>query len=148
MVDFGDFTIGILLTGLFMFVFIGFAGQMAIDNPTNQSILDDKSVSDVYTSINTTLLAVKPDSDKNSKGFFNSQISPENSGGSGGIVIDSIVGITQLISSGFVSGTFGVVANFFTTTLGLNSNLVFGLIMSFFTITIILLAWRVYRAGN
>tara|TARA_R110000787_G_scaffold199647_2_gene310757 strand:- start:5495 stop:5941 length:447 start_codon:yes stop_codon:yes gene_type:complete len=148
MVGFGDFTIGILLTGLFMFVFIAFGGQMALDNPTNQSILDNGAVSEAYGSINDTLLAVKPSTDENNEGFFDSPISKENTGGAGGIVIDSIVGITQLISSGFVSGTFGVVANFFTVVLGLDSTLVFNLMMSFFTITIILLAWRVYRAGN
>ena len=147
MVDFGDFTIGIMLTGLFLFVFIAFGGQMATDNPTNQSILDDPAITEVYSVINTTLIGVKPETDKNSVGFFESPISEENTGGSGGIVIDSIVGITQLISSGFVSGTYGVIKNFITNVLGLNSGLVFGLMGSFFTITIILLGWRVYRAG-
>jgi len=147
MVDFGDFTIGILLTGLFMFVFIAFGGQMAIDNPTNQTILDDNSISQVYTSINSTLLGVKSVTDDANKGWFSSQIS-KVTGGTGGIVIDSIVGITQLISSGFLTLTFQIIANFITNVLGLNSNLIFGLMMSFFTLTIILLGWRVYRAGN
>ena len=144
MVNFGEFVIGILLAGLFLFALIGFGVQMAIDNPTNISITDNNIIDAAYTDIDAALDKVKVDTDENKEGFF-SNLPLANTFG---IVLDSVVGIGSLMVNGFMQSIFQVMANFFSQILGLNNSVVFGLLMAFFSITAILLAWRVYRAGT
>jgi hypothetical protein len=144
MANFGEFVIGILLSGLFLFALIGFGTQMAIDNPTNISIRDNNIIDTAYTDINAALDKVKVDTDDNKEGFF-SNLPLANTFG---IVLDSVVGIGSLLVNGFMQSVFQVIANFFSKILGLNDTVVFGLLMAFFSITAILLAWRVYRAGT
>jgi len=144
MVNFGEFVIGILLAGLFLFALIGFGVQMAIDNPTNISITDNDIIDTAYTDIDAALDKVKVDTDENKEGFF-SNLPLANTFG---IVLDSVVGIGSLLVNGFMQSVFQVIANFFSKILGLNDTVVFGLLMAFFSITAILLAWRVYRAGT
>jgi hypothetical protein len=144
MANFGEFVIGLLLSGLFLFALIGFGTQMAIDNPTNISITDNDVIDTAYTDIDTALDKVKVDTDDNKEGFF-SNLPLANTFG---IVLDSVVGIGSLLVNGFMQSVFQVIANFFSKILGLNDTVVFGLLMAFFSITAILLAWRVYRAGT
>jgi ABC-type bacteriocin/lantibiotic exporter with double-glycine peptidase domain len=144
MANFGEFVIGIVLSGLFLFALIGFGVQMAIDNPTNISIRDNNIIDTAYTNINSSLSAVKVSTDDNKQGFF-SNLPLANTFG---IVLDSIVGIGSLMVNGFMQSIFQVIANFFSQILGLNDTVVYGLMMAFFSITAILLAWRVYRAGT
>jgi len=144
MANFGEFVIGIVLSGLFLFALIGFGTQMAIDNPTNISIRDNNIIDTAYTNINSSLGKVKLATDDNKQGFF-SNLPLANTFG---IVLDSIVGIGSLMVNGFMQSIFQVTANFFSEILGLNDSVVFGILMAFFSITAILLAWRVYRAGN
>jgi ABC-type bacteriocin/lantibiotic exporter with double-glycine peptidase domain len=144
MVNFGEFVIGIVLAGLFLFALIGFGTQMAIDNPTNISIRDNNIIDAAYTDVDAALDQVKLDTDKNKESFF-SNLPLVNVFG---IVLDSIVGIGSLMVNGFMQSIFQVIANFFSQILGLNDTVVFGVLMAFFSITGILLAWRVYRAGN
>ena len=144
MVNFGEFVIGILLAGLFLFAVIGFGVQMEIDNPTNISITDNDIIDTAYTDIDAALDKVKVDTDENKEGFF-SNLPLANTFG---IVLDSVVGIGSLLVNGFMQSVFQVIANFFSKILGLNDTVVFGLLMAFFSITAVLLAWRVYRAGT
>ena len=144
MVSFGEFIIGVILTGVFLYALISFGAQTGLDNPTNQSILDNSLISQAYTDINDSLLKVKPALDDDKKGFFRDVISDSTFG----IVLDSIVGIGSLIVNGFLQGIFQVISKFFSEVLGIDDALVFGIIMSFFIITAILLAWRVYRSGT
>ena len=144
MANFGEFVIGLLLSGLFLFALIGFGTQMAIDNPTNISITDNDVIDTAYTDIDTALDKVKVDTDDNKEGFF-SNLPLANTFG---IVLDSVVGIGSLLVNGFMQSVFQVIANFFSKILGLNDTVVFGLLMAFFSITAVLLAWRVYRAGT
>jgi len=144
MANFGEFVIGLLLSGLFLFALIGFGVQMAIDNPTNISITDNDIIDTAYTDIDAALDKVKVDTDENKEGFF-SNLPLANTFG---IVLDSVVGIGSLLVNGFMQSVFQVIANFFSKILGLNDTVVFGLLMAFFSITAILLAWRVYRAGT
>ena len=144
MANFGEFVIGLLLSGLFLFALIGFGVQMAIDNPTNISITDNDIIDTAYTDIDAALDKVKVDTDENKEGFF-SNLPLANTFG---IVLDSVVGIGSLLVNGFMQSVFQVIANFFSKILGLNDTVVFGLLMAFFSITAVLLAWRVYRAGT
>jgi len=144
MANFGEFVIGIVLSGLFLFALLGFGTQMAIDNPTNISIRDNNIIDTAYTDIETELSAVKVSTDDNKEGFF-SNLPLANTFG---IVLDSVVGIGSLLVNGFMQSIFQVMANFFSKILGLNDSVVFGLLMAFFSITAILLAWRVSRAGT
>jgi len=144
MANFGEFVIGIVLSGLFLFALISFGTQMAIDNPTNISIRDNDVIDTAYTNINNSLSKVKLSTDDNKQGFF-SNLPLANTFG---IVLDSIVGIGSLMVNGFMQSIFQVIANFFSKIFGLNDSVVFGLMMAFFSITAILLAWRVYRAGT
>ena len=144
MVNFGEFVIGILLAGLFLFALIGFGVQMAIDNPTNISITDNDIIDTAYTDIDAALDKVKVNTDDNKQGFF-SNLPLANTFG---IVLDSIVGIGSLMVNGFMQSIFQVIGDFFSKIFGLNDTVVFGLLMAFFSITAILLAWRVYRAGT
>jgi len=144
MANFGEFVIGIVLSGLFLFALISFGTQMAIDNPTNISIRDNNIIDAAYTDVDAALDQVKLDTDKNKESFF-SNLPLVNVFG---IVLDSIVGIGSLMLNGFMQSIFQVIANFFSQILGLNDTVVFGVLMAFFSITGILLAWRVYRSGN
>ena len=144
MVNFGEFVIGIVLAGLFLFALIGFGTQMAIDNPTNISIRDNSIIDAAYTDIDDALDKVKIDTDKNKESFFSNLPLADTFG----IVLDSIVGIGSLLVNGFMQSIFQVIANFFSQILGLNNTVVFGVLMAFFSLTAILLAWRVYRAGT
>ena len=144
MANFGEFVIGILLAGLFLFALIGFGVQMAVDNPTNISITDNDVIDSAYTDISAALDKVKVNTDDNKQGFF-SNLPLANTFG---IVLDSVVGIGSLLVNGFMQSVFQVIANFFSKIFGLNDTVVFGLMMAFFSITAILLAWRVYRAGT
>jgi hypothetical protein len=144
MVNFGEFVIGIVLSGLFLFALIGFGVQMAVDNPTNISITDNDVIDSAYTDISAALDKVKVNTDDNKQGFF-SNLPLANTFG---IVLDSIVGIGSLMVNGFMQSIFQVIGDFFSKIFGLNDTVVFGLMMAFFSITAILLAWRVYRAGT
>jgi len=63
MVNFGEFVIGIVLAGLFLFALIGFGTQMAIDNPTNISIRDNNIIDAAYTDVDAALDKVKIDTE-------------------------------------------------------------------------------------
>ena len=144
MASFGEFVIGIVLAGLFLFALIGFGTQMAIDNPTNISIRDNNIIDAAYSDVDAALDQVKIDTDKNKESFFSNLPLADTFG----IVLDSIVGIGSLLVNGFMQSVFQVIANFFSKIFGLDNSVVFGLMMAFFSITAILLAWRVYRAGT
>jgi hypothetical protein len=144
MANFGEFVIGIILSGLFLFALLGFGTQMAIDNPTNISIRDNNIIDTAYTNIEGNLSIVKVATDDNKEAFFRNLPLANTFG----IVLDSVVGIGSLLVNGFMQSLFQVMANFFSQILGLNDSVVFGVLMAFFSITAILLAWRVYRAGT
>jgi len=144
MANFGEFVIGIVLAGLFLFALIGFGTQMAIDNPTNISIRDNNIIDAAYSDVDNALDKVKIDTDKNKESFFTNLPLADTFG----IVLDSVVGIGSLLVNGFMQSIFQVIANFFSQILGLNDTVVFGVLMAFFSLTGILLAWRVYRAGT
>ncbi len=145
MVNFRQLVVGFLIVGIFMFSLISFGITLQTQNNSSQSLLDDSTFNDTFGDLQTEIQGSKVVAD-NQREAFESQ-----EPGAGGFNFD----LTSIIGAGikftdFLSSAGGMITIILTAPqvyLGIPGIVTIG-IASLITITIILLAWRLYRTGE
>lgn len=140
--EFKGLIITALLVGLFIFAVISFGIQLAENNNANMSILNNPSINKSFASITSELEEAEDTAESGRVGLWSGIPILEEVG----IVLDSIVSVGQVFS-GMVIGVFGITFELITTTLGIPP-IVLGVITAIILISIVLLAWSVFKAGK
>ena len=140
--EFKDLIITALLVGLFIFAVISFGVQLSKNNNANMSILNNPSINKSFVSITSELEEAEDTAESGRVGLWSGIPILEEVG----IVLDSIVSVGQVFS-GMVIGVFGITFELITTTLGIPP-IVLGVITAIILISIVLLAWSVFKAGK
>ncbi len=129
--------IGILIFGTLSFIVIS-----QQDNNSNSTILDNDVINKTFTKLETNLSGFR-DTTQTQRGNFESEI-PER--GFGSLLIFSIVAVGQKVGA-LVVGVYNVIIVLPASILGV-SDVVIGVMSSILLLTLVLLSWRVYRAGS
>lgn len=134
--------IGSILVGIFTFAIIMFAYQLPIENGVNNSIANDPRVAVLVTSMNSSLQSSFELANSTQQSF--NQDNPLAAFGS--LVLTSIVGVVKVLGTLPVA-FFNAVFAFSNDVLGIPP-IVTTAVIAILVISIVLLAWRLYRIGS
>ena len=132
-----------VLIGIFVFALFNFSINVASDNDLNTSIMDDNTMNESFDDFSSDLDSIKATAESQKTSFFEGIPVLEEVG----IVVGGIVGVATTMFS-FLTGLYDVIFELVSETLGMNNKIVFGAVTALLIFTIILLTWRVYRAGS
>ena len=140
-ISFRELFITFALIGVFVFASIGFIVQTQIDNDVDSTILENEVINKTYTNLETDLddFGSKAQTQKES---FESEI-PER--GFGSLIIFAIIGAGQKFT-GMITGVYNIFIVLPASVLGI-SPIVIGVLTAMLVVSLVLLIWRVYRAG-
>jgi len=142
-VNFKSLIITALIIGTFVFAFINFGYHFAQDNSTNISIIQNSKINESFKNISTELEATSANAiESQRKGFF----SDIPLFGEITIVLKSIVGVGKIFGEVIIN-MWKLILGLIKDTLGI-SPIITKVISSVIIISVVLLAWRVYRAGS
>ncbi len=149
MVGFKEMIVSMILLSVILFAFVNFGSNLAIENKTNVSILDNDAINDSINNIRTELSGLKDDTESNKKSFFN-DIPLINAFS---FPIISIFGVIKIVTTGFFTDLFEIIIELIKIVFGLDDNdsaskVIFGAFTSILIIIMVLLSWRVFRAGS
>ncbi len=130
------------LIGLLVFATISFIFGTQRENEISDTILDNPIINRTFNRLEANLSALGSES-QTQKETFESEI-PER--GFGSLIIFSIVSTAQK-STGLLVAIYNIIIILPAQILGI-SPLVFSVLSSILLITLVLLAWRVYRIGG
>ena len=142
MVEFRTLIIIGLLTGLFAFSLINFSVTLTNDNNATNIVMENDAINDTFGELGTEL-ASEQDKGNSSKTLFESDIPLL---GTDSFLFNSIIGVGKVFTGiwrNMYNLTFGLLAD----TLGISS-VVLGVITTILLLTIILLAWGLYKTGR
>lgn len=142
MASFRELFITFSLISLFTFATISFVVLFQSENDSSNSILENDLINRTFTSIGGDI-DDQESSSNSSKEAFESEI-PER--GFGSLVIFSIVGVAQSFIS-IITTTYNTVIVLPLTILGVPFQ-VAKILSSILMMSLIFLAWRVYRVGS
>jgi len=140
--------INFAIVGLFAFLLIAFAVNSAIDNNSNQSVLNDKTINSTYGSLNSSLSGAGA-SAKTFQNSLEAQGKNTNLFTLFGLIVLNVIpsmGIALLTSTiNIYNATLGLVLNSIFGGDSVLSTIIFSVITFTFIVTFILLLWRLYR---
>ena len=140
--SFRELFITFALIGLFVFAAISFIVTTQRDNNVNQTILEDDVINRTYARLETNLSEFRTTA-QTQKESFEEEI-PER--GFGSLLIFSIVSVGQKFT-GLVAAVYNIIIVLPASILGI-PKVVISVLSSILIISLILLAWRVYRLGS
>ncbi len=129
------------LIGIFVLAGISFIVQTQLDNDVENTILENEVINKTYTNLETDLSDFGSET-QTQKESFESEI-PER--GFGSLIIFAIIGVGQKFT-GMITGIYNIFIVLPASILGI-SPVVIGVFTAMLIVSLILLAWRVYRAG-
>ena len=139
--SFRDVFVTFALIGIFVFAGISFIVQTQLDNDVENTILENEVINKTYTNLETDLSDFGSET-QTQKESFESEI-PER--GFGSLIIFAIIGVGQKFT-GMITGIYNIFIVLPASILGI-SPVVIGVFTAMLIVSLILLAWRVYRAG-
>lgn len=144
--EFYKYLITFILIGMFAFMMIGFVVQTQSDNDANSSILNDSRFSNVYSSINSSLMQARNDANTTKTAF--EKESPISEFGS--LIFFSIVSTIRVLT--------GTASTLYNVTIGLLldvlisdkrvESIVSASLGTILVITLIFIGWRVIKQGS
>ncbi len=140
-ISFREVFITFALIGVFVFAGISFIVQAQLDNDIENTILENEVINKTYSNLEVDLGGFGANTTAQ-KGTFDTEI-PER--GFGSLIIFGIVGIGQKFT-GMVVGVYNIFIVLPASILGVPS-IVISVMTSILVVSLVLLAWRVYRAG-
>lgn len=141
MATFRPYIITFLIVGLFMFSMISFVTNLQSENNAVVTLANDPTVINITGSLTSELEAFETLSN-NQRESFDSE-TPSTSFGE--LIFESITNVGRVI--GGVGTTFYAIIATASLAIGINP-LVINVIGGIIIITIVLLAWRLYRTGE
>jgi len=142
MASFRELFITFSIISLFVFATISFVVTFQDENDSPNTILENELINRTFRNIGTDITNQETDSNS-SKEAFESEI-PER--GFGSLIIFSIVGVAQSFIS-IITTTYNAVIVLPITLLGVPAQ-VAKILGSILMMSLIFLAWRVYRVGS
>jgi len=140
--SFMSYIISVVLVALFAFALISFGVQLADDNSTNVSILNNNAINRSYENLEYNLSSVRDNAESQQESFFKDiPIIGEAS-----LILGSLAGIVRVFFNSLTS-FYTLFVTLISETLGIPSLILDG-IVAIILISMVLLAWRVYRAGS
>lgn len=138
-----------ILIGLFIVAMIGFGFNMAEENNAEGSILDDSSVSNIYTDVQDSISQGRSKSDESSKPLLNSSDSSFTEATADFI----ITGIKSVALGAFstVDVIFRSITSPLMNMLGIPDEIkpiLSAVISSIFMFTLVFLIWKLYKQGK
>jgi len=141
-IGFKGLIVGFLLVGLFFFAMVNFAYQFAIDNGANQTIMGN---ADINKSFGKMELQLNESSDT-AQGQRQSLESETPIFSAGFFILGSILGAGKVFTSSLIV-IFDILTGPISLYLGISSTVI-GVITAILLISIIFLAWRLYKLGE
>jgi len=133
----------IFLSALFIIAFTSFGNQLALDNDTNISLLNDSAIRNVTTNLTFILNEGQNKSNDRTETFW--------SGipvvGEVTVVLSTVVGVGKDLALGVLPRTFEAITTLVKST-GLVGNLVLTVFIGMFGSLIIFAAWRFFITGR
>ncbi len=142
MASFRELFITFSIISLFTFSAISFVVLFQSENDSSSSILENELINRTFTNLGSDITDQETSSNS-SKEAFESEI-PER--GFGSLIIFSIVGVAQSFIS-IITTTYNVIIVLPITLLGVPFE-VAKILGSILMMSLIFLAWRVYRVGS
>ena len=130
------------LIGLLVFATISFVFGFQRDNEIDETILENPIINSTFNRLGTNLSSFGSDT-QTQRATFESEV-PER--GFASLIIFSVVSFAQK-STGLVVAVYNVLIISPASILGI-SPVVFSVLNAIFLLSLILLAWRVYRVGG
>ena len=142
MVGFRESIISIVLVGLFIFAFISFGGQIALDNNANNTVLSNPAVNQSFIDIQSQLQEVQIDTEGQKKAWFEDVPIV----GDINLIWKSLTGIIRVFFDVIVN-MYNLIINLISETIGISS-VVLNTIAALLSISMLLLLWRLIRSGS
>ncbi|KKL19287.1 hypothetical protein LCGC14_2466970 [marine sediment metagenome] len=140
--SFREVFITFALIGVFVFAGISFIVTTQRDNGVTNTILDNDVINRTYSNLETDLGGLSSNA-STQKESFESEI-PER--GFGSLLIFAIVGIGRKFT-GMIIGIYNIIIVLPASLLGIPS-IVISVMTAILLVSLVLLAWRVYRVGS
>lgn len=134
--------ISFLLVGLFFIAMVNFGANLATDNNSNQSILNNPRINSTFQDTNVELFRAYDTANASRTSFELDEIKAD----SDNLIITSIKGVGTAVG-GTMSAMFNLIFGLLSDTLGIPA-IVLATITAILTVTIVFFAWRAYRAGS
>jgi len=142
MIEFRNLIILGLLTGLFIFALVNISISLTNENNVNNTLLENEAINKSFGYLQSNLSDSQSKSETSKTGF-----EVENpTVGTDSFLFSSIISAGKVFT-GMWRGVYDITFSLFTETLGINP-VVMGVITSILLITIILLAWSLYKSGR
>ncbi len=142
MVGFRESVISIVLVGLFIFAFISFGGQIALDNGANNTILTNPAVNKSFIDIQSQLEEVQIDTENQKQAWFEDVPIV----GDINLIWKSLTGIIRVFFDVIVN-MYNLIISLISETIGI-SPVVLNTIAALLSISMLLLLWRLVRSGS
>ena len=142
MVKFADNFTSWLLMGLLVVSMIGFVVSIQIANGVTDNLLTDPVINKTFVDLTDTLESSSATANSSKSSFEDDQ--PDK--GFGSLIIFAILGVGQTITS-MVLGVYNILFVLPAVKLGI-PKVVLNVFSSILLVSLILGAWRVYRAGD
>lgn len=142
MAEFKETVIGVVLVGVFALALLTFVYQAQVENNVADNIMNEPSLSGLNDTLTSNLEGVRGEAQDQREGFE----SDEAFIGDEGFGLTSIIGVTKKFTS-LMFGTFNIVTGGIANILGIPA-IVINVIVGALIITILLLGWRVIKAGG
>lgn len=141
MAEFKNFAISTLLMGLFMASMIAFGAQMASDNSSNSTILQDPNINATFQLMNDNLT--------NSQGIAQNQSRAQDETKPIALfdfLFESIIGTGKVLKGAF-KNIYDLTLGLIGTTLGIPP-VALATFTSILLLIMIFLAWKLFKTGN
>lgn len=142
MVSFRETFITFSIISLFVFALISFVDIFQQENNDSNSILENEKINSTFVSLRGNISTGQV-SVNTSEFAFNEDVPTP---GFGSLIVFAIVGVTQGFMS-IITTTFNLIIVLPITTLGVPGKIA-NILGSILIVSLILLAWRVYRVGS
>lgn len=142
MASFREAAISFIVVGIFIIAIIGFGAQLALDNNTSNSILDNPAINKSFVSINESLEDIRIDADAQKEAWFKDIPII----GDIGLIWKSLTGILRVFFN-IIINMYNVIIDLISETIGF-PKFVVNTIAAIVTISTLLLLWRVVRSGS
>ena len=139
--SFRELFITFALIGIFVFASISFIVTTQTDNEVENTILENEDINRTYVDLESNLNSTRSQV-QTQKDSFESE-NPER--GFGSLIIFSIVGVGKTFA-GITLGVYNIFIVLPSAVLGI-PRIVVGILTAILVVSLILLIWRVYRAG-
>ncbi len=140
--SFREVFITFALIGVFVFAGISFIVVTQRDNGVENTILENDVINRTYSNLETDLSGFSSNASAQ-KGKFEEE-NPER--GFGSLIIFAIVGIGRKFT-GMIIGIYNIIIVLPASLLGIPS-IVISVMTAILLVSLVLLAWRVYRVGS